>query len=714
MKNDIFRPVNFWKSAVMSMPDNSFFELLRSVSGKIKTPFNKQQLLNNLESFLLRDDIQKTISSYIDENDAKIIAAIAVIGEPIPEQLGLFFSDEYSYAKLLDIIVNLEERFIIYRFTEDKTNSNENSKSNINRLALNPVLKTILQNFTSDTSVLFPLIQKQPAAGKQSARQSAKIIIGDLILAGFLSFVSQWKPFYKNDNTNRSCIIRKRVLDAGKLCFPGLDLDSFAGSLLVLGLFYTDENNLIPDRKRIDDFSKLTVRERSIYYAASILIYRELPPSVEILPPLFRSRIRDIVNLISGFLELLKKDLFYPENTLRRMVEVIKAQTNISINAKTLLETLEKAGLISVTKNITNLVIPGETKTDVNSPVIAIDSGYSILVYPEINIIDVITLASFMNIRESSAPFIRFDLDKDSAVRAFNNNMNADEIIRLLGRLAGDKTNFASAENILSWNLKDWEKRYKEVSLKKGIVLNLSEKHRYLTETGPLSALITETLAPGLYLVDENSIEETRIALNNAGIDIIAQRQIKKEKTSGTVQTSLSNYFPQPSAPDLPLLIPDSLSSVKTGKNNQTSVQTAELHAILNDLQISETEKAELSARINRRLILCEAQLKEADIRYEKLEARHMDYTGKQNIAKQAIAQQSPVEIIWPGKGNSAEGEKIFGIPKALEKEGNDLFLVVDLHAQGQPSILDSDNLLRLPLAKISLLRRIKKSIFEK
>jgi len=120
MKNKIFRSVDFWKSAVMTMPDNSFFELIRSVFGKIKTPFNKQQLIDDLEKFLLREDIQKTIAAYIDQNDAKIIAASALFGEPAPGELESFFSGEFSFAQLQDIIVNLEERFIIYRFIEDK------------------------------------------------------------------------------------------------------------------------------------------------------------------------------------------------------------------------------------------------------------------------------------------------------------------------------------------------------------------------------------------------------------------------------------------------------------------------------------------------------------------------------------------------------------------------------------------------------------------
>jgi hypothetical protein len=93
--------------------------------------------------------------------------------------------------------------------------------------------------------------------------------------------------------------------------------------------------------------------------------------------------------------------------------------------------------------------------------------------------------------------------------------------------------------------------------------------------------------------------------------------------------------------------------------------------------------------------------LTEADIRYEKLEARHMDYAGKQNIARQAVAQQSPVEVVWGG-GN---GGRVFGVPKALEKEGGEFILVIAPAADAE--------VLRVPLGKMSLIRKIKKSIFE-
>jgi len=694
MKKEIFRSVSFWKSAVLSATDNSFFELLRSVFGTIKTPFNKQQLLNDLENFLLRDDIQKAISSYIDETDTKIIAAISLIGEPAPEQLESFFSDEFSYAQLLDIVVNMEERFIIYRFTEEK----------INRLALNPVLKQVLLPFAADTSCLFPPASGKEVSGAEYSASETQIIYSDLLLAGILPFASQLQPFYKTDSSNK-IVIRKRVIDAGKTCFPGIDLNQVISSILILGLFYIDDDKLAPDKKHLADFGMLTARERSEYFTAALLISGELSTN-EILPPLFRGKIREIVNLIHSFLNMLTFESQYPEKTLKRMIEVNKIQTGLNIATIKILELLKKTGLIINASGDTLKLgaVLHNKSTEKEKPLIALDSGFSILVYPEIDFNDAIKIASFASIRETGSslimPIFRFEINRDSAVRAFDNNITSEQIIELLTRLSGNKP-----DDSLVWNLKDWEKRHSEVSLKKGVILSLSEEHRYLTETRTLAPLITETLAPGLYLLKEGSIEEAANALNSAGIDIIGRRKQVYQK----INLTYTNYFPAPSSSyyQLPIL----KSHFSTHKNNNASVLSEEFHSILKKMQLTEAERAELSARVDRRLVLCDTQLKEANLRFEKLEAKLMDYTGKQNIARQAISQQSPVEVTYPKKGETdkknnellADGEKIFGIPKALEKQGSELILVIDV----------SSDIRRIPLAKIIKLRRIKKSIFE-
>jgi hypothetical protein len=145
-----------------------------------------------------------------------------------------------------------------------------------------------------------------------------------------------------------------------------------------------------------------------------------------------------------------------------------------------------------------------------------------------------------------------------------------------------------------------------------------------------------------------------------------------------------------------------------------------QFRAALDKLKLPRAEGDELSARIERRLVLSESQLSGVSVRYEKLEARGLDYVGKAMIAKQAIASGSLVEVNWSG----GSAGRIFGIPVALEKQKLESVLVLepsprteDPPSPGGQGENDGgntgDNLLHIPLGKISLLRRIKKSIFE-
>jgi hypothetical protein len=87
-------------------------------------------------------------------------------------------------------------------------------------------------------------------------------------------------------------------------------------------------------------------------------------------------------------------------------------------------------------------------------------------------------------------------------------------------------------------------------------------------------------------------------------------------------------------------------------------------------------------------------------------------YVGKAAVAKQAIALKSPVELVLPQRGK--DSEKIVGIPTALEKSGGESILVIKLiDTEGAPPPVEESPQLRIPLGKISFLRRIKKSIFE-
>jgi hypothetical protein len=308
---------------------------------------------------------------------------------------------------------------------------------------------------------------------------------------------------------------------------------------------------------------------------------------------------------------------------------------------------------------------------------------------------------------------VRFEMTRASALRAFNRGISAATITELLKRLSANRIN----ENLI-WTLNEWEKRYGEVTLSRGLVLSLSPERQYLAETKPLVRLIKKTLAPGVYLLAQTAEAEAAEALHTAGVDIVARYGEDEsgpgadghdDSPGGTRKLfaplcSGDHHKNQRPAIHVSAASPRPLAGAKAGApGSRLSASTLikGFHSILERMRFSKAERDELAARIDRRLVLCEAQLRDASVRYEKLEARGLDYTGKTMIAKQAIALQSPMELVLAGKN----GKRIFGIPTALEKKNDESVLVISSPGEGDT--------LRIPLGKISHLRRIKKSLFE-
>ena len=667
-----FRSVEFWKASVMTLPDNAFFDLLRTVFGKIKTPFSKQVLMNDLEKFLLRDDVKKNIYAYINHDDSLIIAAVAALNEPAQGELEAFFADELSYTKLQDLIVNLEERFILYRFFEDGQNKR------LSRLALNPVLESILAPIAADSSMLFPSIAANKNGDETPLGKS--IVVDDRILAALLSFVSRNKLFFRAAGG-----IRQKAGNAAKKLFPNLPLETIINGLRALGLFIANDETLVPDYHYFAAFGEISRRERMAYCAAGMLFLE----CDDISPWLARTKVYSYAKLINSLYNLIEQNRLYKRTTLNRLTHICKFEKEV-INSEKIIDMMEKTGMIVCEGDKWRKVQLIESVPPIS---IVMDTPNTLLVYPEIAYNDVIAIAGFTDLVEAGMT-VRFEISRDSVVQAFNSGLSADAIIELLQRLSKNRID----ANML-FTLRDWEKRHGEVTLRRALVLTLSEQQRHLAETRPLAKLIVETLAPGIYLLPESAEESASQALSKAGVSIIGRRGgYQGEKFSGDNQRHFFQTLSD-ARPPARSAVPSSRAD-----GSEASILIDKFHSILEQITLSGEAREELTARVNRRMVLSESQLKDANVRYEKLEARGLDYVGKSMIAKQAIAMQSPVEVALPGKQKQ---ERVFGIPKALEKAGSESVLVVEL-TEG-----DAGETIRIPLGKISFLRRIKKSIFE-
>ncbi|MDR0688649.1 MAG: hypothetical protein LBG08_00070 [Spirochaetaceae bacterium] len=692
MTEAVFCSPDDWKSALLTLPDGAYFELFRSIFGNVKTPFNKQRLLEDLAVFLSRKEIQEVITAYIDGRDHRIITAIAVLGNPAPGELESFFTGELTYAELHSKLLNLEERLLVYRFLKEGSY----------HLALNPILKPVLAPLIEDTSILFPSTPLEHPPDKSPPE------LGAPLLAAFLAFILERPEFFKAGGG-----IRKKISEDGLLIFPGIDLEAMTGAWIHTGLLRDEEDRLTVDEARIRAFGELSPRDRREYLSAGLWLYLRGDHGGYF----HRGRLQSTVRFIHDFFDTLEEGRQYPETTLKRIMELLyrrypKFLDKPVLNPEAALEALDKTGLLEKTGNgFRSPFSYRPPEPEPNRPVIALDTAFSCLLYPEIDCGDALRLAFFCSVRETGTA-VRFELTRESAVRGFDRNISSQRMLDMLEGLSGKKPDPG-----LVWNLRDWESRYSGVALHQGVVLSLSEDRRYLADANPVAALISRTLAPGVYLLTAAEKAAAAEALQKAGVDIIAQQEGSPRPADQKEPGIRLSPYPSPGGVDHPESFYDGMyknkiagfPKTRSGKKmtaprdtEKAEVYQDRFRSALVKIPLPKPERDELAARIERRLILSESQLTGASIRFEKLEARGLDYVGKTTVAKQALASKSLLEVLWPGSGEDAN--RVMGIPLALEKQEGETILVLKPMPQGEE--------FRLPLGKISLLRRIKHSIF--
>ena len=81
------RKVLAWRESFLKMEENRFFEIMRMYLGEIKTPYNKQKLIMNLEGFFRKKENLINIKSFLSEDDIKLICAIVFIPDATENKL---------------------------------------------------------------------------------------------------------------------------------------------------------------------------------------------------------------------------------------------------------------------------------------------------------------------------------------------------------------------------------------------------------------------------------------------------------------------------------------------------------------------------------------------------------------------------------------------------------------------------------------------------
>ena len=115
---------------------------------------------------------------------------------------------------------------------------------------------------------------------------------------------------------------------------------------------------------------------------------------------------------------------------------------------------------------------------------------------------------------------------------------------------------------------------------------------------------------------------------------------------------------------------------------------------------MDKAQKESLEHRISSRLILSEAQLKNASIRTEILEADGMDFAGKVLLIEAAVKEEDMMEIRLPAADGKGEFFTLVGKPLSISRQPGEAVMRIQI----EPT-KDIENLL---VSRITHLRRLR------
>ena len=246
--------IMLWRESLSLMQDSHFFDLLQMYLGEIKTPYNKPNLIEQLSSFLRKEETKQTMISLLSKEDLELLTAIYLIPKITQKKLLKFFSTK-TVSELYEHLMNLEERLLIFRTTDKETGKI--------LFKINPHLEQSLKPFlTKEKIVNYSVEFEESDICKNQA------ILSPELLAAFISFVVENPDLIKADGN-----FKKKIDIQLKEIFPQhTNLDFFKNLLnafINLSIFRQTDDGIVVLFQRLKDFAKLTEVEQYVYLAVA-------------------------------------------------------------------------------------------------------------------------------------------------------------------------------------------------------------------------------------------------------------------------------------------------------------------------------------------------------------------------------------------------------------------------------------------------------------
>lgn len=712
-----------WRESFEVLPDSHFFEIIRMYLGEVKTPFNKQKLIEELSAFIRKPATRKTIISLLSETDLQLICAVKFIPNATEEKLASFFGNEFKFSELYNRLLNLEERLIIYR-RKDKFSGKM-------IISLNPHLEDDFAPFAKKSVLL-----KSPELAESNFDSPASL--SPELIVSFVAFINKNPDLCKTDGT-----FKKRTENEIKSFFPEKEKMLFAltKSLINLSLLREISGRYEVDSKRFLAFARLDERLQYAYLAVSahgrfsrselVRQAKLLIDSAYSLPKsgFSKSVLLRLAYLIaedqndapgissiggkSRFQEILNRaknsqnDGF---DKLNHHIDSASENQDLSSVLDRLVDVAELFGILRVKGTDVNgekvyvcgdILRKYENNYDKDKKVLSIDAGFNVTILPGLPLAELLSLMDFMDLVQFDTA-ASFEITRKSAMRGFDSGLTSRKIIELLEKYSPYKI----PQN-LEVSLEDWSNSYSSASIFKGYVLKVSEKNAAIIEKNPAVApFISAKLGNGIYFLSVENDEEATELVKKSGLDFIGKIKTA-EKSAQTIS------FPEFAVRD-DAVVEQSLNNqnsenvVSTQLNHHESFPANEeerknhfyeMRSALEKLNfknpMSPEQKEGLLLRIEHKIILTPEQLRPTSVRFERIEASGMDYSGKLHIIEGSVTNNTLVELHY-------DSGIIIGKPLSVTKTESDANVLIEVMPDHSQKLLS--------VAQAKFVRRIRGS----
>ncbi len=663
-----------FKSALLRMGDEAFFELMRNYLGRIKTPFNKHDLINRLERFLRRPEIQQRIVELIDEADAGVLTAIWILGEPRLDDIHSSFGGG-SYLDLHQQLLNLEDRLLVYR-DDDRIGINPLLIENLEKRVLRPGRVFAFRRAADD----------DPPASVPWLTDSTLTAIYALVGEGGGPFKADGslKKRAKSDLESRAPILAEQIGSAGEsVPRVRVAIDALVAAGAING------SELVNNEARWSELADLSPLRRLSTLVAALATdgrhgYEVLAAAVE---HLVSTTDEELLLQESGVERLLL--ILDPEQSADSLRRCREAMTIVGLFSRA------KDGFLRAARSDAR---PERTMTASENPIV-IQPNFDVTVPSTTLFRDALALASVARLTRLDT-YSHFELTKERFASALQTGRQVADLIAELTALTANRM----PSNITS-SLNGWAAEFESVRLLKGIVLTVEEARRFSVEhSQTIQSLMRRELAPGVYLFAESDVTELRDALQDAGVELVPEvmapappPRASSALVPAPVNPSRSNVFAR-------IFSTASQSDPITLDHSDDDPDWfGELYEKVSSIGTDQREA--MRARIANRLVVSVDQIANGTMKIEKTEARGLDYVGKVRIIEQAVRTgTSLLEVIE--RADDGSPIKRLLEPVELEKGGDDLILIADQ--------LPERETIRLRVRKLGLVRRLRSGLVKR